>query len=225
MVWGIFIVIIAVLIALALLVGIFWDELRDFSERKFYHHKVYRALHYYAEEHDQLLLNNVIFFLGDMDHPTVFDHILFADKYVYLIHDYYAKGALYGNLSDPALFLKDYTFRVRKTTNEVTINFRRLEALEEALSVSHSDKLFVSVVVYNDSLLVPPELVSKEQGNLFLPVRDLERTVIDAEKDDVPSISHEKSQRLLDMLLERSRMTKAELKRRARKRRSAEENS
>ncbi len=207
-----------ILTVIFLIGGLFYDEINDFIEKKFYQHKVYKSLHYYAEENDQLLLNNVILYLGDdSDKPTVFDHILLADKYIYLVHDIYAKGALYGNIEDNSLFLKDYDMKAHKVTNEVIRNLARMRFLEKALDINPNEKLFFSVVVYNSSLIVPRELKTKTVGNLFLSVDELEKTIKMAEDDQVSNIKHEMTQKVLDMLLERSDKTKADLKKKRNK--------
>ena len=66
----------------------------------------------------------------------------------------------------------------------------------------------VSVVVFNNSLIVPKGIARKNQDSWFLPVKDLEKTIKTAEKDDVPPIHHDKSEKLVHMLLDRSNKTK-----------------
>lgn len=206
------IILATVLVILLLIWGIFFNEIKAFFEKHYYRQKVYHVLHYYAEENDQLLLNDVNIFLpGDINEPTKIDHILFADKYVYVIHDYYAVGGIYGNLSDPYLFLKSFKGRINKVPNEVSKNIHRVIALEEALSVNHSDHIFVSVVCFNDSLIVPKGIAIKNQDSWFLSTKELEKTIKTAEKDVVPLIHHSKSEKLVSMLKERSDMTKERL--------------
>jgi|WetSurMetagenome_2_1015567.scaffolds.fasta_scaffold434449_2 hypothetical protein len=200
-------------VLLALLFGFFYDEIRDFVNRTFYRHRVYKVLSHFAQEQDQLLLNNVSLLLGgDADQPTVFDHILFADKYIYLVHDIYQKGGLYGNLEDPIVFLKTEKGKIFRIPNEAARNTQRLTALQVALKCPPDDHLFVSVVVYNSSLVVPPGIVTQTQGKLFVSINKLEKMLKEAEKDDVPVITHETSEKLLAMLKERSDHTKIRLR-------------
>lgn len=200
-----------ILLILLSVVFFFVDDIRNYFEKRYTRRKVYNVLKYFADENDQLLLNNVLLYLpGDKDRPTSFDHLVFADKYVYVIHDYYAYGGLYGNVNDRTLFVRDYHDKVKKVENPVVVNESRVRRLEDLLNVPPESMMFVSVVVYNNSLIVPKGIAKKEQTSWFLPLKDLEKTLKKAELDDVEKIGHEKTESLAKTIRERSEQIKQE---------------
>lgn len=209
---GWLLLLLAIVLLIGSLVVFFWDDLRSFSDKHFYKNKVYKVLKYYCDEEDQLLLNDVYLYLqGDSDELTHFDHIVLADKYVYVISDFYAYGGIYGNITDSSLFVRDYHDHSGKIENPVLVNEAKVRKLEASLEVDPRDHMFVSVVVYNNSLQVPAGIGKKEQSSWFLPVKDLEKTLKQAEKDDVSPISHKKTEALLAMLKKRSDLIKQEV--------------
>lgn len=189
----------------------FYDFFHGRSEKRNFQKKVYRVLKYYAEEEDQLLINKVALVLDEDNRPVSFDHILFADKYVYVFYDFSCFGGLYGNVNDPYIFLRNEKNKVVKITNPVYYNCEKVKKLEEALNISHADRIMVSVVVFNSSLVVPKGIYKKEQTSWFLPLSELEKTIETAEKDDVTPIRHEQSEKLALMLQKRSNQIKKEI--------------
>jgi hypothetical protein len=208
---------IVILILLSLFF-LFDDLLLDRREKKEFQRKVYKELHYFVEEQDQLLLNHVNLYLSpDSADLSLFDHILLADKYVYVIHDFYAHGGIYGNVKDAMLFLKGYDEEIKNIPNPILQNEEEVKKLEEFLSIQHSDKILVSVVTYNSSLIVPDGIGKKEQNSWFLPLSDLVKTIRQAEQDDVTPISHEKTEKIVKALQERSNLIKREIKQQSKK--------
>lgn len=202
-------VILLILLAWFLLLR---DLLSDKREKKKHSKKVYRVLKYYADEQDHLLLNNVaLYFPSAEKNPVYYDHILFADKYIYVFMDVVFQGGIYGNIQDALLFRKGYKEKADNVINPVLENEKKVQQLEELMSLQHSDKMLVSVVVYNSKMIVPTTLSKKEQNSWFLSIDELEKTLKTAEKDDVTSISHETSKAMLDSLLEKSEMIKREV--------------
>ena len=153
-------------------------------------------------------MNNALIIFPGERKPVIFDHILIADKYVYVIKDVYYDGAIYGNLKDPSLFHEDLKKKVEKIENPLYVNAERIAKLEQMVNVQPDARLFVNVVCYNKALLVQDGLKTKEQGLFFLPVNELEKTIDAAEADNVQPISHEKSERLINLFKERSERIK-----------------
>ncbi len=89
------------------------------------------------------------------------------------------------------------------------MNKKRITALEDMMNIDHEDHIFVSVIVYNSSLLVPLNMVTKVRGNMFLSVNDLEKTIKAAEKDEVDMIPHDKSESFVKLFRKSSDEIKA----------------
>ena len=64
----------------------------------------YRKIYSYTCNRDFYLINNFVFRL-DSKHNTLIDHMLFGDKFIYVIMDKYYEGDLTGNSYDPDLIL------------------------------------------------------------------------------------------------------------------------
>lgn len=208
---GWIVVICSALLILICAFILFLNPIKTWIEKNKFQKSVYRILHYYAEEEDQLLLNNVnLVFDKNAQEPYVFDHMLFADKYIYIISDYTKIGGLYGNINDQFLFLKDEKNQINKIFNPVILNENKITELERVFAIPHSDKMFVSVVVFNPSLVVPKELLKKEQTSWFLSLDELEKTIKKAEMDDVTPITHAQSEDMAKSILARSDRTKKE---------------
>lgn len=193
---------------LLLILGMFSDDIKSYSEKKNHKKHVYKVLDDFVEENDQLLLNDVVCCFEKDQEPTLIDHILFCDKYVYVIKDFYERGGVFGNLADPHLFCQTRDGKKKKIENPVLENREIIHKLELYTAIPQSEKLFVSVVVFNNSLVVPKGVAVKEQGNWFLPLKDLVGTIKVAEQDDVNPMSEEMSQRLCDMLQKYSEKAK-----------------
>lgn len=183
------------------------------KDKKKFMKDVYRVLKYHAEEQDDLLLNEVTLYLSkENQKPTIFDHILFADKYIYVITDFAYQGGIYGNVEDGYLFIQGYDKKKVKVRNPIIESEENVKKLEEFLSIRHSDKILVSVVVYSQNLMVPSQIAKKNQTSWFLSLHELEKTLEIAEQDDVEAISHDKTDKIVKAIYERSNMIKKEIK-------------
>lgn len=187
---------------------------RKSIEKKKLSSKVAKTLDYIADENDFLLLHDVQVSLLSDSAPTCFAHILFGDRYIYIIETFVGFGAVYGNVKDPYLFLKKEDGSSVKIKNPLPPLLEKTAKLEKACSCSPEDKRFVSAIVYNNSLDVPKGIARKEQGTWFLPYKELEKTIKIAETDEVSLISHEQTDRIAKQLKAISDQTKERRKKR-----------
>lgn len=192
-------------IFVALILGFFSDDIKRVFEKKNHKKNVYKCLHYFVEENDQLLINDACFyFKDDTSKANYIDHILICDKYVYIIKDYVNDGGISGNIVDPHLFQLDIHGNKHKIDNPVIQNLEMVERIEKLTNINHDEHLYVSVVVYNNSLVVPKGIAIKNQNSWFIPLKDLIKTIKTAEEDDIQPLQTEKSQKLATALKERS---------------------
>lgn len=219
MITSVIVTIVAVLIFLLIIIGFFSPSIKAFFEKHFYRKKIYKILHFYAEENDELLINKVSLYLTRQDQdlkPANIDHILLTKKYVYVFHDFYAKGGLYGNLQDEYLFLKGYDGKVTKVINPVLANESVTKKLEALVTNSEADpkepSCFVSVVCYNDSLIVSDNLKKNQFSSVFIPIKDLAKELKVVEQDNVPEIPAEMTESLVNKIKERSDDIKEDIK-------------
>jgi len=98
-----FIIVASIVGAVLLVIFAVLPLLRIYHKRNYkgyYYHKIYN----YTLNHDFYLINNFVFKL-DSKHNTVIDHMLFGEKFIYVIMDKYYEGDLTGNSYDPDLIL------------------------------------------------------------------------------------------------------------------------
>lgn len=210
MITTIIVIIFIVLIFFILLFALLYPEIKRTLEKHFYRKKIYKVLHYYAEENDELLINDIDLYLSQSDEDlksTHFDHILLTKKYVYVFLDFYAYGGLYGNLNDNYLFLKNYHNKVQKIINPVLaneINVKKLEHLVHNPNEDEEPSCFVSVVCYNNSLIVSDNLKKNQFSSVFIPYKNLAKEIKVIEQDDVPLIPDALTEALVNNIKKRS---------------------
>lgn len=142
-----FIVIAAVVFSLIVFLILFFSIRKRYIRKKYQEH-YYKKIYQIAFNQDYYLINN---FLFRIDNSTVMgiDHILFGDRYIYLILDYYYDGDLIGNAEDKSL-----VFVNRKGTKQYTDNpFLNSEKIMNRLSMitSIDPSLLIGVILVNDS--------------------------------------------------------------------------
>lgn len=208
----IFVIILSSLIILILgylLLSKFLYEKERLCHRK----NVYKVLHHYAEEYDHYLLNDVQLYLDENNlKPMTFDHILFADKYIYVISDYAEYGGIYGKAADELLFLKKENGQTIHIPNPLHIGLEKMKTIEYASHASPDKHIFVSMVVYNNSLIVHNDLKIKNGTSCFLPLKELASTLNEAEKDHVTAFDDNRVKSLVLQIKERSDRVKEDVK-------------
>ena len=98
-----FIIVSSVAVAILLLIFAVLP-LMKIIHKHHYKRYYYRKIYNYTLNRDFYLINNFVFRL-DSKHNTLIDHILFGDKFIYVIMDKYYEGDLQGNSYDPDLIL------------------------------------------------------------------------------------------------------------------------
>ncbi len=192
---------------------LFYDKIHYYFEKTRHRKRIYKVLHYFAEEEDCYLLNDAEFFLSENDAaPTHFDHLLFTEKYVYIITDFMAFGGIYGNVNDASLFLRKDSGKIVTIPNPVLNGRERVRRIEELVGASHEKKLFMSMTVYNPSLVVPKSIHIKDGESNFISLKELDETIRLAEQDNVAPIKDEMTKKLVHSLYERSNKTKESIR-------------
>ena len=211
---GIIFVVAIVILIVMIIIALLFERIQIHLEKYHTHNKVYKVLKSFADENDHYLLNDVELYMDSRNaEPTVFDHILFADKYIYVISDLTAFGGIYGNAKDATLFLKNEKGEIKNINNPLLTCERKVRLLEAAIGANSSKHLIIGVTVYNNSLIVPKNIKVKNQDNCFLPVKELYETLEEAEKDDVTSFEDRKTKELVDMIKKRSDAVKEDVRR------------
>ncbi len=209
---GLIFVLVLLLLILLFAFLLCYDALSLRMERKHHRGKIYRILYQYADEEDCYLLNDVRVFLSkDEMEPTKVDHILFTEKYIYLINDFLAFGGIYGNVRDASLFLKRTDGKVQTIPNPVFIGKELVRDFEDDVMIGHEKHAFIAMTVYNPSLVVPKGIHVKDYESCFLSVEELAETIRNSQDDSVSPFSDEKVKLLVDIIKERSDRVKEQM--------------
>ncbi len=118
--------------------------------RNHYHYFDYRIIHKIATVYDYYLINNFSFIASSGEKKNI-DHILFANKYIYLINDECYKGDLEGTSKD--LSLVEYTKDGRHYVDNPYMSMN--STLKETARMTGLDEpLLIGVVIVNDECKV-----------------------------------------------------------------------
>lgn len=203
----IFLFILVTFFVLAILIALlFFFEIRLKYEQKNFSNIIYRRLNFLAEDNDYLLLNGVKLNLDPTTNKvTDFHHILFADKYIYIIQDVCLEGGISGTYEDTYLTIKDKKDQhSKKLVNFLLEQRTNIELLEKKLQIDSEESFLFNVVVYNSDLIVAPGLQKREYGEWFIPLRELIPLIRLSEKDGIKALRKDASKEIFDMLKDSS---------------------
>ena len=141
--------------------------------------------------------------------PSFFNHILFDDKYIYIIQDLYLKDGLNGSYEGTYLTNKFLDGSQNKMTNFLIAQRNKVTLFCQSYGINIYDNFVFNVFCYNSSLTVPKSLKKKEFGEWLLPLNELIKTIKISENDDVKSIRQEQMQSLLEIIKKDSDSTKS----------------
>ncbi len=141
----VYIVLAALVVAVIIFLAIFFPT-RSHLHKTHYHYFYYRLIYKIALLNDYYLINNFQFIASNGDLKTI-DHILFANKYIYLIDDYSYNGDLDGTSKDLSLILYNKDGRSYIDNPLLTIN----TTIREASNITGLDtSLLIGIVLIND---------------------------------------------------------------------------
>ena len=110
-------------------------------------------------DRDFYLINQYVFNADDKN-KVMIDHILFGNKFIYLITSKYYEGDLLGKQNDPSLILIDKKGRRNYTDNPI----ERSKFLMSRLSMTTGidTALMIGIVIVNDNCKLAIEPISKQ---------------------------------------------------------------
>ena len=153
-----FIIVASVVGAILLLIFVV-RPLAKIIHKRNYKGYYYRKIYNYTLNRDFYLINNFVFRL-DSKHNTCIDHILFGDKFVYVIMDKYYEGDLMGNSYDPDLILIAKNGSKNYVDNPYVAFNKLLSRLSTATGISTD--LMIGITVINNDCRMNIESSSKQ---------------------------------------------------------------
>ena len=147
-----FLIIVPIIVLAALFCLIFFPvrKARMKKEFKYYY---YRFIYKEALYQDLYLINNFMFKIDDT-HVGKIDHILFANKYIYIINDYYFDGDIEGKDTDASLIFISRTGKKKYMDNLLLDNKKLISKLSLITGINSSLMIGVSLVNKNCNVAV-----------------------------------------------------------------------
>lgn len=119
----------------------------------------HKAIYRIAFDEDYYLINEYMFRV-DPSKVAKIDHILFGNKYIYVILDTYYDGDLIGKETDKSLILVDKRGKKYYTENQYLVSKSLIKAL--AVQTGIEEGMFIGIVVVNNSCKIGVETNSKQ---------------------------------------------------------------
>lgn len=178
-------IIVGSVVVLALLIIFAIIPLTKKLKKKHYQYFSYKKLYSIAENNDYLLINNFVI-PGDNKSVDKIDHILFGDKYIYVVIDKCYPFDVVGKASDPSFVLVSKEGQKKDYIDNLHISLSRLLS-KFAASTGISTELMIGVVVTNNECRIAIETTSKQ----FFIVQNKKVTSLikEIESREVPTIN------------------------------------
>lgn len=151
--------ILAPIVVVGLVVVFIVLPLNNKRQKNNFNEYCYKAIYKIAFDEDYYLINN---FLFRVDQTTVarIDHILFGNKYIYIIVDTYYEGDLVGKYQDKSLILINNKDQRYYTDNQYNISKSLVKSLSRTTGIEEG--MFIGVVVVNNNCKLGIETDSKQ---------------------------------------------------------------
>lgn len=188
----IFSVLLALLVVLLFLLCFYPSLARAYKKRHFIE-RCGRRLYRLALDRDLYLINQLRLAVNE-DISVSLDHVLFGEKYIYMISDFYCDGGIIAKEDDhswvyfPRRKGKGPKNGKQYIDNPLLLNRDRIR---KALRVTLTDpELIISIVIINDDCVFQAREM-KSTRNRLVHLRELRRVITAYEKSDVASIDDE----------------------------------
>jgi hypothetical protein len=178
-------------ISLGSLLLLLLPAIKDWIYKHRYMEIFHKTIIRIAEDQDYQLINPVLFKLDDSTFLKI-DHLLFGDKFIFVIKDEYYNGALLGKLKDQNWLFHHYDKQKGKfIKNPFVVNARRIEKL--SLLTQLKEDFFVSIIVVNDEAMI--DRVSRgDNFSYIVSIKKLPRVIAAFEDRNVMKLDAEKTQ-------------------------------
>ena len=183
----IFIALIALLFITIMFVLLYRPIKKSILKKKYveiYGKKIYLI----ARDFDYFLINNFDYKLSDGTKFHI-DHLLFGEKYIYVINDMYIDGGINAKENDNAWIVftknknqikKRFVSNPLKDNKAIADSFVKLTRLE--------NDYIKSIVLVNDDCSIE-EFVQTSNNNYLSTVKKIYKLIQGIEKDNVPSLN------------------------------------
>ncbi len=173
--------VVALIIFLAIFIPIHKKRVKT-KYNEIYYKKIYKI----AMQGDYFLINNFKFSLDDSQVAKI-DHILFAEKYIYIINDFYYPGNLMGKEDDKSFILINEKGKKFYTDNPLINSQRIINSLSLLTGIDKT--MFIGLILVNKNCSCNIKFTTK---TLYLVKYSLARKLIKSiESRDIGTINQD----------------------------------
>lgn len=153
-----FVIIVPIVVVLFLVIVLYFPISSAYRRRHFQTH-FYKRVYKVALENDYYLINQYLFKI-DTSKLAMVDHILFGEKYIYVILSKYYEGDLLGKSSDKSLIFISHKGKKCYTDNPIIQSKQLSSKLSSATGLDAS--LLIGIILINDDCKVEVQSDSKQ---------------------------------------------------------------
>ena len=168
-------IVLASILCLAILITFLYPLFRRITYRRSFQKKYYTVINKLVLDEDFLLINNFII----KNFKLKIDHIIFGNKYIYLVRDEYYEGAIEGKIKDNKLIYYPYKKRDVLTVANPYIQLK--EDYENIVRLAGiNSNFFKLITLINDDVLINMEKTSA-QNYYIVSKSNLKNTILEIE--------------------------------------------
>lgn len=145
----------------------------------------YKKIRQIADINDYYLINNLVI-KNNNQLVCRIDHVLFGDKYIYVIKDRFYRGAVSGNKEDNTWIFYSNDGKKFEMENPMQVNEKRLEKLSLITQIDPS--FFVSIVLINDNCVIKNAGDLNKEDSFIVPKKSLKKVIKTIEKRNVKNM-------------------------------------
>ena len=142
-----FLIIVPTIVVIAIAVLIYLLNRRHMMKKNFKYF-YYKRLYKIAMDRDYYLINDFLFKIDD-SHVGRIDHILFADKYIYIMTDSYFNGDIIGKEDDKSVIVLGRDGKKYYDDNPLITNKKLINKL--SLITGINPALLIGICIINDN--------------------------------------------------------------------------
>lgn len=161
----ILIVSIGIVIFLLIIFLMVYPTIKKRKDFKNFQNNYYKVIRKIADMRDYYLINNLTI-KNNNKLLCKIDHVLFGDKFIYVIKDRYYRGAISGEKNDNTWLFHTRKKEKQEMANPMFVNNERLEKLSYVTQIDKS--FFVSIVVINDNCVISNDTNELSSENSFI---------------------------------------------------------
>lgn len=180
----IFLVALFFILLLLLFLIIFPFAKRHYNFKNF--QKIYyKEIRKIVDINDYYLINNLVIKNNNQLICRI-DHVLFGDKYIYVIKDRYYRGAISGKKEDAAWFFYSNNKKQYEMDNPMAMNEKRVEKLSLVTNIDPS--FFISILLINDNCVIKNANELNKENSFIVSRKNLKKLIKTIEKRNVKNM-------------------------------------